>query len=333
MKIMEVCGTHTAAIFKSGIRNLLPEDVRLVSGPGCPVCVTPPSYISDCIELSRTPGNSLLCFGDMMKVPSTEGTTLSDAKASGAAVQMIYSPFDAIALAEKNTNTIYTIAAVGFETTAPAYALLIEEAEIRGLKNINLLTSLKSAIRAIEWICETGEDVDAFICPGHVSVITGSEAYDSLAAKYNKPLVIAGFEDSQLKEAVRSCLEDGPGVWNVYTEAVSQNGNPKAKALLEKYFDKNDALWRGLGVITGSGYTLKNAYMHRNAYKKSAEKPGAEESCEVLPAGCRCGEVILGRVDPPDCPLFGQACTPIRATGPCMVSSEGACGIWYRNRI
>ena len=330
---MEVCGTHTAAIFKSGIRDLLPAGVRLVSGPGCPVCVTPPSYISDCIELSRTPENSLLCFGDMMKVPSLDGTTLSDAKASGAAVQMIYSPFDAIALAKKNASTMYTIAAVGFETTAPAYALLIEEAERHGLKNIKLLISLKSAIRAIEWICESGEDVDAFICPGHVSVITGSEAYDSLSAKYDKPFVIAGFEDSQLKEAVRSCIEDGPGVWNLYAEAVSQSGNQKAKALIEKYFDKVDTLWRGLGVIPGSGYILKNTYMHRNALNGYEVKNDSKDSREVLPAGCRCGEVILGRIDPPDCPLFGQACTPIRATGPCMVSSEGACGIWYRNRI
>ena len=330
MKIMEVCGTHTAAIFKSGIRDLLPAEVRLVSGPGCPVCVTPPSYISDCIQISQCQGHTLLCFGDMMKVPSSEGLTLSDAKASGANVQMIYSPFETIALAEKNADTEYTIAAVGFETTAPAYALLIEEAENRGLKNIKLLTSLKSAIRAIEWICESGEDVDAFICPGHVSVITGSEEYDALAEKYNKPFVIAGFEAGQLDEAVKACINGGPGVKNLYPEAVTKEGNTKAKELIGKYFEKDDTLWRGLGVIPGSGYILKSEYKYRNVCPQ--RETGIDEN-EVLPDGCCCGEVILGRIDPPDCPLFGQICTPTRATGPCMVSSEGACGIWYRNRI
>lgn len=349
---MEVCGTHTAAVFRSGIRELLPAGVRLVSGPGCPVCVTPPSYIADSIEIARTPGHVLLCFGDMMKVPSPDGTTLSDTMAAGADVHMIYSPFDALGLAEKNLNVEYTIAAVGFETTAPAYALLIEEAEARGLTNIRLLPALKSAVRAIEWICETGEDIDAFLCPGHVSVITGSAVYLPLAEKFGRPFVIAGFEARQLEAAVQSCIHGEPGVRNLYPEAVSETGNPKAKALLKTYFNLEDTVWRGLGVIPGSGYTLKKQYSH---WLAGRVRPGVrvrigaepvtsetghdtppadiETGCDELPAGCRCGEVILGRIDPPECPMFGKACTPLRATGPCMVSSEGACGIWYRNGV
>jgi hydrogenase expression/formation protein HypD len=341
-KIMEVCGTHTAAIFKSGIRDLLPKDVRLVSGPGCPVCVTPPSYIANSIAIAQTPGHVLLCFGDMMKVPSPDGTTLSDAMAAGAAVRMVYAPFDALDLAEKNPDIVFTIAAVGFETTAPAYALLIEEAEARGLHNIRLLTALKSADRAIEWICETGEDVDAFLCPGHVSVITGSAAFEPLSKKYPRPFVIAGFEAKQLEKAVYDCIQGGPGVRNLYPEAVSKEGNPKAKALLETYFDLKDAAWRGLGTISKSGYILKSKYAHwipKQARDDSViagadpQSMPVESYGDALPDGCRCGEVILGRIDPPDCPLFGKTCTPLRATGPCMVSSEGACGIWYRNRI
>ncbi|MDR0875844.1 MAG: hydrogenase formation protein HypD [Clostridiales Family XIII bacterium] len=349
-KIMEVCGTHTSAIFKSGIRDLLPENVRLVSGPGCPVCVTPPSYIDRCIRIARTPGHVLLCFGDMMKVPARGGSTLSDAKAAGRSVRMVYAPFDALALAAKNPDIEYTVAAVGFETTAPAYALLIEEAQARGLTNIRLLTALKSAVRAIEWICETGEDVDAFLCPGHVSVITGSAAYAPLAEKYGRPFVVAGFEAKQLEAAVRDCICGGSGVRNLYPEAVSEEGNARAKALLETYFDLTDAAWRGLGTIPRSGYELKSKYARwipdqvrddtpdviPNAAAVIAgadpQSTAAAVSSDTLPPGCRCGDVILGRIDPPDCPLFGGSCTPLRATGPCMVSSEGACGIWYRNR-
>jgi hydrogenase expression/formation protein HypD len=335
MKIMEVCGTHTAAIFKSGIRDLLPEGVRLVSGPGCPVCVTPPSYIDDCLSIAQIPGKTLLCFGDMLKVPSSDGRSLSDAMASGSDIRMVYAPFDALDLAAKNPDTEYTVAAVGFETTAPAYALLIEEAKAHGLKNIRLLTALKSAVRAIEWICETGEDVDAFLCPGHVSVITGSMVFLPLAEKYKRPFVIAGFEAKQLKAAVQDCIHGVPGVRNLYPEAVSKEGNIKAKALLETYFDLGDASWRGLGTIPGSGYVLKSKYAHYGLQLGTAGVIAneAKQSTDSLPPGCRCGEVILGRIDPPECPLFGKTCTPLRAAGPCMVSSEGACGFWYRNRI
>jgi len=331
IKIMEVCGTHTAAIMKSGIRSLLPESIRLVSGPGCPVCVTPASYIDRCIEIAKTPGQCLVSFGDMLKVPGTakNTSTLSDALASGGSVHMVYSPFEVIELAAGNPDIEYVIAAVGFETTAPAYALLLAEARERGLPNIKFLTALKSALAAISHICESGEDVDAFICPGHVSVITGAAAYAPLAARYKKPFVIAGFEAQHILAGVYDCVrhvgaspaEAHPA--NLYPEAVSEHGNEKALALINKYYERKDALWRGLGNIPASAFVLKKEYADRSVPYEDAE--------DALPEGCRCGEVILGRIDPPDCPLFGKGCAPGRAIGPCMVSSEGACGIWFKN--
>ncbi|MDR3305319.1 MAG: hydrogenase formation protein HypD [Clostridiales Family XIII bacterium] len=338
VKIMEVCGTHTAAIFKSGIRSILPKRVRLVSGPGCPVCVTQTGYIDRCIRIAETPGNILACFGDMLKVPGSE-KTLSDVKGEGGGVRMIYSPFDLIPWAKNNPSAVFTIAAVGFETTAPAYALLIEEAKDAGIKNIKLLPALKSAVAAIDRICKGGESVDAFICPGHVSVVTGSRVYEPLAAACQKPFVVAGFEDRHILSAVCRAVKDVAAlrrgeasaaglVSNLYPEAVRPEGNQKARALIEKYFDLQNAIWRGLGMIPGSGYVLKADY----AAWRNDSSPTGDIREETLPAGCRCGDVILGRIDPADCPLFGAACTPTKAIGPCMVSSEGACGIHYRNR-
>jgi len=351
LRIMEVCGTHTSAIFKSGIRSLLSPKIRLVSGPGCPVCVTVPSYIDQCIEISIIPGHELLCFGDLLKVPGTE-RSLSDAKGAGGRVRMIWSPFDALALAEREPETVFVVAAIGFETTAPAFALLLEEAAARGIKNIKLLTSLKSALTAIEWVCAAGEAVDAFLCPGHVSVVTGADAYIPLAEKYNKPFIVAGFEGEHMLAAITAAVEDaseGRGiVRNLYPEAVSAQGNIKAKEITERYFDLDTAVWRGLGSVPGSGYYLKekyNAYdmdilrkvdcffadTNRNDDSNNIEADIAAHNAD-LPQGCRCGDVILGRIDPDECPLFGAACTPTHSVGPCMVSSEGACGTWYRGK-
>ncbi|MDR1795879.1 MAG: hydrogenase formation protein HypD [Clostridiales Family XIII bacterium] len=357
LKIMEVCGTHTAAIMKSGIRSFLPPGIRLVSGPGCPVCVTPTSYIDACLRVAGTPGGGaqacLASFGDMLKVPGSAGTTLSDALGAGANVRMVYAPFDVLPLAEENPGTEYVVAAVGFETTAPAYALLMEEADERGLSNIRLLPALKSALSAIDYICAIGEDVDAFLCPGHVSVITGSRAYEPLAEKYGKPFVVAGFEARHILEAVHRCAIDAlairnegrPGaVTNLYPEAVSEEGNPKALALIEQWFEKEDTPWRGLGTIPASGYALKQErrrFSFGAVGNASGEPPSGshdpqdltdlQASQDSLPPGCRCGEVILGRIDPDACPLFGASCTPAHAVGPCMVSSEGACGIWFKH--
>jgi len=337
LRIMEVCGTHTSAIFKSGIRSFLSPKIRLVSGPGCPVCVTMPDFIDRCVEISldqgRDQGHELVCFGDLLKIPGTE-RTLSDAKGAGGRVRMAWSPFDALSLAKDEPDTTFVVAAIGFETTAPAFALLLEEAREQGIENIRLLTSLKSALSAIDWICAAGEDIDAFLCPGHVSVVTGSDAYAPLAEKYGKPFVVAGFEAGHLISAIRAAAEDAAegrsGVRNLYPEAVSAEGNIKAQEITRRYFDLGDAVWRGLGRVAGSRYYLKQ------------DKRGFDMLCAPsllcapdtpadLPEGCRCGDVILGRIDPAECPLFGAACTPSHAVGPCMVSSEGSCGVWYRS--
>ena len=326
---MEVCGTHTAAIFKNGIRSLISPKIKLISGPGCPVCVTPTAYIDKCIEYAMMPNHVLLTFGDMMKVPGTN-ESLSEAKGRGAAnIQLMYSPFEAVEKAQQHPELTYAVAAVGFETTAPAYALMIQEAVKKGISNIKLVTALKTAIPALHWICENQEDIDGFICPGHVSVITGSRVYDELASLYRKPFVVTGFEAehilASLYRIVKQIEKNDGHTENLYRNAVKDDGNPKALAVMEKVFQTGPAMWRGLGIIEDSGLYLKDEY---------AEFDGGSFELYAdmeLPAGCGCADVIVGRINPDQCPMFGEKCTPLKPFGPCMVSSEGACGIWYRN--
>ena len=334
LKIMEVCGTHTAAIFKNGIRDLISPKIKLISGPGCPVCVTPTAYIDRCVEFARTPGCHLLTFGDMMKVPGTQGS-LSENKAAGeegaaANITIMYSPFEAIEKAKENPDITYGIAAVGFETTAPVYALLVQQAKALGIQNIRLITALKTAIPALKWICENQNDIDGFICPGHVSVITGSRIYDQLAETYRKPFVVSGFEAEHILAAIYRIvkqIEEGRGrTENMYKNAVHTEGNTKALAAMEQVYEAGPAMWRGLGIIQGSGLYLKDDY--------SCYDGGSHELYEdmELPAECCCGAVITGRINPDQCPMFRSGrCTPLEPFGPCMVSSEGSCGIWYRN--
>jgi hydrogenase expression/formation protein HypD len=330
IKLMEVCGTHTASIFKSGIRSLISPQIKLISGPGCPVCVTPTAYIDRCIAYAKKDNHVLYTFGDMMKVPGSNGS-LSAALGDGAKVELMFSPLDAVEAAKKNPEKTYVIAAVGFETTIPTYALALAEAQEKGLKNLLLLTALKTTFPAIEWICENETGIDAFICPGHVSVITGSDAYQAFAKKYGKPFVVAGFEGEHILaviyEIVRQ-LEKGKGeAKNLYRNAVRDTGNPKAKALIAQYFSPGYAMWRGLGKIANSGMYLKKAYQMYDGGSY-----GLDEDA-VLPKACKCAAVIVGRINPSDCPMFGENCTPMEPYGPCMVSAEGACGIWYRNTI
>lgn len=330
VKLMEVCGTHTASIFKSGIRSLISPKIKLISGPGCPVCVTPTAFIDKCIEYAKKDNHVLYTFGDMMKVPGSE-ESLSAAKGEGAKVELMFSPLDAVAAAKAHPETTFVIAAVGFETTMPTYALALEEARSLGLKNLLLLTALKATFPAIELICENEKGIDAFICPGHVSVITGSDAFKAFAEKYHRPFVVAGFEGEHLLAVIYDILrqlEKGEGkAENLYRNAVRFEGNPKAKALIEKYFTPGYAMWRGLGIIPNSGMYLREAYkdFDGGSYGLDADA--------VLPKACRCGDVIVGRINPCDCPMFGKACTPTQPYGPCMVSAEGSCGIWYRNTI
>lgn len=328
LKLMEVCGTHTAAIFKNGIRELISPKIRLISGPGCPVCVTPTAFIDKCVEYAKATDCELLTFGDMMKVPGTGGS-LSENKAQ-ADVTIMYSPLEAIEKAKANPNITYVVAAVGFETTAPTYALLVKEAARQGIENIRLVTALKTAIPALHWICENQNDIDGFICPGHVSVITGVHVYDELAAQFGKPFVVSGFEAEHILAGLYRIvkqIEAGEGrVENMYPNAVHEHGNQKALSAIDEVYEAGPAMWRGLGMIEGSGLYLKGAYA---AYDGGSRGLDADMK---LPEGCRCGDVITGRINPDQCPMFAAGtCTPMKPFGPCMVSSEGSCGIWYRN--
>lgn len=328
LKLMEVCGTHTASIFKNGIRSLISPKIKLISGPGCPVCVTPTAYIDKVIEYAAMPDHIVYTFGDMMKVPGSRGS-LSDMKGKGINVEMMYSPFEVIEKAAENPDRTYVIAAVGFETTAPIYALAMQEATKRGIKNLKFVTALKTVIPALSWICENQDDIDGFICPGHVSVIIGSHVYEALAEKYGKPFVVAGFEPEHLLAVIYDIVrqtEHGDGdVRNLYKNAVRDDGNAKALAVISEYFEPGEATWRGLGKIPDSGLYLKPQYAEYDGGSR-----GLDSDME-LPEGCSCGSVIVGKLNPNECPMFGKGCTPLHPYGPCMVSAEGACGIWYRS--
>jgi len=321
VKIMEVCGTHTSSIFKNGIRGLLSEKIRLVSGPGCPVCVTPQGAIDALVELARE--SEVLSFGDMFRVPGL-GFSLAEAKAQGANVRMMYSPFEVLPLAKENPGRNFVIAAVGFETTAPVYAALYYTLVVDDVRNVKFFTALKTMPEALAFICES-EEVDAFLCPGHVSAVIGADAYEPLCAKYKKPCVIAGFEAEHILaaiyEIVRQIERGEPSVKNLYPSVVSGAGQTKALGLLNKYFEKTDAYWRGIGIIKNSGLKIREEYARFSANDVSNFSNDA-------PTVCRCADVMLGRINPDECPLFGTACTPRHPVGACMVSSEGACGIW-----
>lgn len=335
LKLMEVCGTHTAAIFKNGIRELISPKIKLISGPGCPVCVTPTAFIDKCVEYARKPGCRLLTFGDMMKVPGTRGS-LSENKAEDdegakADITIMYSPFEALERAKEDPDTTYVVAAVGFETTAPTYALMLRQARLQGIDNIRLVTALKTAIPALDWICANQNDIDGFICPGHVSVITGVHVYDGPAEKYGRPFVVSGFEAEHILAAIYRIVkqvEAGQGrVENMYPNAVRDEGNAKAMAAINEVYEAGPAMWRGLGVIEGSGLYLKGEYAVYDGGSR-----GLDSDME-LPEACRCGAVITGKINPDQCPMFAAgSCTPMDPFGPCMVSSEGSCGIWYRNK-
>jgi hydrogenase expression/formation protein HypD len=323
--IMEVCGTHTATAFKGGIRSLIPPDIRLISGPGCPVCLASAAYIDRLIELALEKDHIVASFGDLMKVKGTNGS-LNDAKAAGGNVELVYSPLEALDIARENPKSTVVMAAVGFETTAPLYALLVRSATEQGIRNIKLLTALKRMPPALHMLC--AEDIDAFIAPGHVAAIIGSEAFTPLAKRFQKPFAVAGFTPEGMLAAIYSLVrqvENGTcAVENLYGEVVRPRGNEKALLAIQEYFQPGPAFWRGFAGIAYSGLYLKEEY---GAF--DAGSTGLNDTEEAT-AGCHCAEVLTGRMDPKDCPLFGKACTPQSAKGPCMVSAEGACGIWYR---
>ncbi|MGI5902223.1 MAG: hydrogenase formation protein HypD [Desulfitobacteriia bacterium] len=328
LNIMEVCGTHTASIFKNGIKSLLSSGIRLISGPGCPVCITPAAYIDRAVELALKPNHTLLTFGDMMKVPGGN-SSLSDAKAQGGKVEIIYSPQEALKKAKQNPATTYVLACVGFETTTPSYAILVEQIHKQEITNIKLLTALRRVLPALDYICAGENEISAFLAPGHVSAVLGSKAYENLARKYNKPFAVAGFEGEHILLAiydlVKQVEQNKNEVHNLYPSIVREKGNPKALAYIDNYFEPGPAYWRGIGSLEESGLYLKKEFREYDAGSFALADPTQEK-----PNPCRCGEVIQGRINPDECPLFTKTCTPSKPLGPCMVSPEGTCGIWYR---
>lgn len=326
IRIMEVCGTHTSAIAKSGIRSLLSPNIELLSGPGCPVCVTPAGYIDTLRTLALRDGCTIISFGDMLRVPGSDGS-LSDARGQGGDIRMVYSPFDALKLAENEPEKNFVFAAVGFETIAPVYALLVEQAAERNVSNMRLLCALKTMPEVLKMMCK--ENIDAFIAPGHVAAICGADAFLSLAHEYSKPFCVAGFGDEDVIAAICDLVlqhEHGTAeVHNLYSSVVLSEGNITALSAVERVFKKGDAVWRGLGNVSHSGLYLKEAFCAFDA--------GSFLYPDNNATSCRCGDVICGRMTPDKCPMFGKTCTPQTPKGPCMVSSEGACGVWHANNI
>jgi hydrogenase expression/formation protein HypD len=329
-RIMEVCGTHTMAIARFGLRGLLPEGVSLISGPGCPVCVTPVSVVDTVIALARTKGVCIMTFGDMLRVPGSR-SSLESLKAEGADVRILYSAYELLAAAEREKDTQFVFISVGFETTTPGIALTVMEAEKRGLENLFFLPANRVIIPALHALCGSGDvRVDGFLCPGHVSVIIGSEVYRAVAETYGKPCVVTGFEPLDIltgvKEILRQRERGEAGVVNAYPRAVRPGGNPEAMHAMDRVFQTVDAEWRGIGVIPESGLCLRPAYERFDACRRFdvEVRPSPE------PKGCRCGEVLRGVIIPPECALFGGRCTPSTPVGPCMVSSEGSCAAYYK---
>lgn len=326
LRIMEVCGTHTAAIRENGIPSLLSDKIKLISGPGCPVCVTVADYVDRLCSLALTENTCIVTFGDMIRVPGSE-RALQDVKALGGKVHMVYSPFEIIRLAENDRNTTFIFAAVGFETTTPIYAVLLDEIIEKNIENIKFLTALKTMPPAIDVLCKNGENIDGFLAPGHVSVITGADAFRPLAKKYNLPFAVSGFKGEELLASIYSLvkLQRQGKVINLYKSAVTDKGNEKAQRLINKYFMPYDACWRGMERIANSGLVLRDEYLKYDA--------GSRELFEdSVKSGCCCGDVITGKKAPTDCPLFSKACTPENPKGACMVSGEGACFNYFTNR-
>lgn len=332
VRLMEVCGTHTMAIAKAGLRSLLAPEVELLSGPGCPVCVTPAGGIDAALALSARPGVTVASYGDLLRVPgSNPGDTLLRRRALGACVQTVYSPMDAVELAAADPTRQVVFLAVGFETTAPGTAAAVLEAAERGLANFSLLCLLKRTEPVLRALAAAPDfAADGLLCPGHVAAILGAEGFAFLPRDCGLPAVVAGFEAADILYAVYRLVcqlaAGRPALENEYTRVVPAQGNAAALAAVGAVFAPADSVWRGLGAIPQSGYALRPEYAAFDAAARFglAPAPGAE------PPGCRCGQVLRGVCRPAACPLFGKACTPADPVGPCMVSGEGACAAAYR---
>ena len=331
-RLMEVCGTHTMSIARAGIKSLLPAGVELLSGPGCPVCVTPAATIDAALALAGEKNVILASYGDMLRVPgSRPGDSLQRRRALGARVELVYSPVDAVALARENPTKEVVFLGVGFETTAPGTAAAVLTAREQGVTNFSVWSMLKTVEPALRALLRQ-EDfaVQGFLCPGHVATVIGAEAFRFLPEEYGLPAVVGGFEPEEILRALylilRQLADGAPKLENAYPRAVSAGGNKLAQRMIESCFIPRRDLWRGLGEIEASGLGWKEELSAFDAEKKF----GVAVSGAADTPGCRCGDVICGRCRPGDCPLFGRRCTPEDPVGPCMVSSEGACAASYK---
>lgn len=330
LTFMEVCGTHTHSVAGAGLRRMMPPKVRLISGPGCPVCVTPVDFLDRALALAALPDVVVCTFGDLMRVPSST-VSLEQARADGVRVEIVYSPRDAVAMARQNPALRVVFLAVGFETTVPTIAGALDEAEAAGVPNFLLLPGNKTMPEVMKVLVDDPElDVDGFLLPGHVSVITGWRLFEFLAEDFGVSGVVAGFMPSDVAqgvlELIRMAAAKRVAIGNAYGRAVTADGNRHAWQLVDRYFEPSDEIWRGFGAVAGSGLGLRAEWAHRDASLIEVELPEPHE-----PAGCRCGDVLRGVIDPPECPLFDAGCDPETPIGACMVSSEGTCSAWFRH--
>jgi hydrogenase expression/formation protein HypD len=330
VKIMEVCGGHTHSIYKYGVDDLLPENVELVHGPGCPVCVIPMGRVDDGIAIAQQPSVILTCFGDMMRVPGSEGTLL-EAKARGADVRMVYSPLDALRIAKANPDREVVFFAIGFETTAPSTALTLKRAKAEGVANFSCFCNHVTIVPPLRALLDSPDlRLDGFVGPGHVCTVVGARPLEFICEDYNKPVVVSGFEPVDILQSVLMILQqlrDGRSVVeNQYKRVVPYEGNLRALEVMAEVFALRPHFeWRGLGFISHSGLKLSDAYAELDAERRFAV-PGVRVAD---PKACQCGEVLKGVIKPFECKVFGSACTPERPIGTCMVSSEGACAAYY----
>ena len=328
--LMEVCGTHTMAIFRYGIKDMLPSNIRLLSGPGCPVCVTSLWTIDTALEIAKQPGVIFTTFGDMVRVPGSR-TSLAELKAAGIDLRIVYSPLEALQLAEENPAREVVFFAIGFETTAPTIAAAVLSSCERGINNFFILGSNKIVPQALK-VLLTGSDVkvDGLICPGHVSTVIGSSQYEFIPQELGIPAVITGFEPVDILQGILLILNqiksDVPRVEIQYRRGVDKEGNTHALALLYQVFEPADDYWRGLGEIPGTGLKIKKEYRDYDAALRFPVRvPKMKE-----PVGCRCGDVLRGAITPLECPLFNNSCHPEKPVGACMVSMEGICAAYYK---
>jgi hydrogenase expression/formation protein HypD len=329
ISLMEVCGGHTMAIQKFGIPSLLPGHIRLLSGPGCPVCVTSNSFIDHSVALSRLKDVIITTFGDLIRVPGSS-SSLEKEKANGSDIRMVYSILDALNIARQNPDRKIVFLGIGFETTAPTSAAAILKADETGIENFFLFSSHKIMPPAMEALIDEGVKLNGYIAPGHVSTITGSGIYENIPVKYGLGCVISGFEPLDIMQSiymlVKQFEEKNPKVEIAYKRAVKPEGNVKAQNIMNSVFELRDDWWRGLGILKKSGLQLKKRYERYNAETKI--NVDVEETKE--PKGCICGDILKGLKNPKDCKLFGEVCNPANPIGACMVSNEGACQAWFR---